>query len=771
MRHRLRVRGVVQGVGFRPFVYRLASELDLVGEVGNDPEGVLLEIEGPPSAVTAFEERLRVEAPPLARIDRVEGAEIAPVGDAGFRIVDSAADSGVRTFMPPDVAVCDDCVRELFDPHDRRYRYPFITCTNCGPRFTITARLPYDRPNTTMRDFTLCPRCAGEYADPADRRFHAQPLACADCGPAVRFSISHDPGAGSPEVGDEAVAAAQAALLGGRIVAVKGIGGYHLACDAQSDEAVRTLRARKNRGDKPLAVMVRDLALAEQLADIDAAEASLLTSPQRPIVLLRTRRSREVSSFVAPGHPLIGILLPYAPLHHLLFAPVPGSRMPPPDVLVMTSGNLGDEPICYDDADAGIRLALLADAWLTHDRPIHIPCDDSVMRVADGDVLPIRRSRGYAPLPIRLPFEAVPILAAGGELKNTFCMASGPDAWMSQHLGDMGSVETLSAFQRSVDQFSGVYEVPAVAMVADAHPGYHTRAWAETHAADEVELVQHHHAHIASVMVEHGLVPGEEVIGFAFDGTGYGTDGAIWGGEVLRTTYDGFERVGHLRYVPLPGGDATVRKPYRAALAHLWAAGIPWDEDLAPVAAASDSERAVLERQLERGVHCVPTSSMGRLFDAVSALVGVRQIASYEAEAAIELEALAAEAAGPIPTYGFASSVGEIDPGPVLRSIVDDIRRGCPTAAIAAGFHRALARSVADTADTVRNGSGLCRVALSGGVFQNVLLLTLVRAELAGRGFTVLTHRLVPSNDGGIALGQVAVAGRLGASRRPRVEA
>ena len=755
VRHRIRVRGVVQGVGFRPFVHRLATGLRLGGHVGNDADGVFVEVEGDSTEVVAFERRLVVERPPLARIDAVEAEPIVAVGECDFHIVDSDAAPVGRTFVPPDVAVCDDCLQELRDPTDRRYRYPFINCTNCGPRFTITCGLPYDRPNTTMRGFPLCPECAAEYHDPLDRRFHAQPVACAVCGPRLWFEAPTGVVVGT----DAAIAATQRALADGAVVAVKGLGGYHLACDARSPVAVTTLRQRKSRADKPFAVMVRDLAGAERLAEISQREADLLTGHQRPIVLVRRRGAAVLTPLVAPGNPLIGVLLPYTPLHHLLFEPVPGADAPVPDVLVMTSGNLSDEPICYDDADARQRLRRIADAWLIHDRPIQVPCDDSVLRVVDGDELPIRRSRGYAPLPVRIPVETAPRLAVGGELKNVFCLASGRDAWMSQHIGDMGSVETLVAFERSVRQFAEMYRVDAELLVADAHPGYQTRRWAEARIPGAVALVQHHHAHIAAVMAEHGVAAGERVIGFAFDGTGYGTDGAIWGGEVLVAGYDGFERMAHLRYVPLPGGDAAIRKPYRTALAQLWAAGIEWSADLAPVRTCSPEERNVLRRQLERGVQCVPSSSMGRLFDVVSSLLDIRHIVSYEAQAAIELENIAEAGIGAARVYRFARAGADIDPTPLIRAVIDDIRSGCPSGAIAAGFHLAVADLVADAAVHVRDRTGLDTVALSGGVFQNALLVRLTRAALAARAFTTLTHRVVPPNDGGLALGQVVVAG------------
>ncbi len=649
----------------------------------------------------------------------------------------------------------------MFDPDDRRSRYPFINCTNCGPRFTITLRLPYDRPHTTMREFDLCADCSVEYHDPADRRFHAQPLACADCGPRIWFE---DRG-GTVEGTDAAMAATQVSLARGEILAIKGLGGYHLACDATSPDAIATLRRRKQRMDKPLAVMVPNLEVARALARLDPTEAALLASPERPIVLVRRRPGAPLDEQVAPHNPFIGLLLPYTPLHHLLFRDVPGMRAPVPTMVVMTSGNLTDEPICYDDADARARLGRLADSWLTHDRPIHVPCDDSVLRIADGEELPIRRSRGYAPLPVQMPFELTPTLATGGELKNTFCLASGRHAWVSQHIGDMGSLETLAAFEQSIGQFGEMYQVAAQGVAADAHPGYQSRRWADDRSGRPVELVQHHHAHIASVMAEHSVEAGERVIGFAFDGTGYGPDGAIWGGEVMIAGYEGFERRAHLHYVPLPGGDTAVRRPYRAALAHLWAAGMAWTPDLPPVQAAPADEVAVLQRQLEHDVVCVPTSSMGRLFDAVSSLLGVRHLATYEAQAAMELEWIAAPHLGDARDYRFDISSEDVDPAPVLGAMIDDLRHGCPTGPMAAGFHVAVARLMAERAEVLHQETGIARVALSGGVFQNVLLLRLARTALTARGLSVLTHRLVPPNDGGLALGQAAVAGRANPAR------
>lgn len=750
IRRRLRVTGVVQGVGFRPHVYRLASEIGLCGWVSNDSGGLIMEVEGPAEEVSRFERCLVGEPPPLARVDAVEATFLRPAGLAAFRIVESSPGEGAPTFVSPDVAVCDACLREMRDPADRRFGYPLINCTNCGPRFTITIRLPYDRPNTSMAGFTMCPACSREYHDPADRRFHAQPVGCPRCGP----DVAYEPGQGTGEL---AVSAARAALRQGRIVAVKGVGGYHLACNASDEAAVSELRRRKRRPAKPLAVMVRDIATARRLGQVSRDAARLLQSVQRPIVLVPRRPASQtepsVAPSVAPDNPYIGLLLPYTPLHHLLFDWADGPR-----VLVMTSGNLSEEPICYEDRDARDRLGRIADGWLTHNRPIHVPCDDSVILAGDRPI-PVRRSRGYAPLPITLPFEVPPLLAVGGELKNTFCLAAGRRAWMSQHLGDASSAATLAAFERSVAQFTRFYSVRPEVVAADLHPGYLTRAWAERHPAGRLELVQHHHAHIASVMAEHALGPGERVIGFAFDGTGYGSDGAIWGAEVLVAGYREFERAAHLRYVTLPPGDRAARAPYLAALAHLRAAGIYWAPDLPPVAAASREDLGVAAAQSEGRLPGVRTSSMGRLFDAIGAVLGLCPRATYEAQAAIELQARAAGNLSRAPAYRFAIDGEEIDPAPVLGAVVADVRAGRPPGEIAAGFHLAVAALIADLAGILGCRHGVRRVALSGGVFQNELLARLAEEKLAQGGFEVLTHQMVPPNDGGLALGQAAVAG------------
>jgi hydrogenase maturation protein HypF len=764
VRRRFTVSGVVQGVGFRPFVHRIASELGLGGFVGNDSGAVFLEVQGERPRVAEFGRRLRAEAPPLARITAVSVADVA--ADAAcerqFRIVASrTVAGGGATPIPPDVAVCDECVAELFDPHDRRYRHPFVTCTNCGPRFTIIRELPYDRPATTMSAFAMCERCAAEYHDPADRRFHAQPIACPECGPSLWFTSA----AGRVQGSDAALAAAQRALASGAVVAIKGIGGYHLACAVGDASAVGALRARKARGAKPFAMLVRDLEVARRYAHVDDDEAAVLSGPARPIVLLRRRAGAPVADAVAPGSPLLGLMLPYSPTHHLLVAPVPGAEQPVPEALVLTSANRSDEPICFTGEDAAQRLPALCDAVLDHDRPIHVPCDDSVVRVVRDDdrarELPIRRSRGYAPLPVDLGADGPAVLAVGGELKNTFCLTDGPRAYLSGHIGDMATWETLRAFERAVGQLGEIRGEP-VRLAADLHPEYHTRSWAERHAGDRpLDLVQHHHAHVVSLLAEHGRL-GEPIVGVAFDGTGYGCDHTIWGGEILTLGTDSrrFVRAGHLLPVPLPGGDAAVRNPWRMALSQLWVAGLDWTRDLAPVAAATPDELRLTRSQLESGTGCVPCSSMGRLFDAVASLLGVRQRIDYEGQAAIELEGLAESAAdfgGPRPSLPLTVRAdGVIDPATLVQTIVSALRAGTPPALLAAAFHEAVADTVAQVVAAVAGAVRL--VGLTGGVFQNVLLLQACRNRLRGAGFEVLTHHAVPPNDGGLALGQAAVS-------------
>ncbi|RDH78328.1 carbamoyltransferase HypF [Mycolicibacterium moriokaense] len=760
-RRRFAVTGVVQGVGFRPFVHQVAVELGLSGFVGNDSAGVFIEAQGPVSALDEFGHRLVSQAPPLAVISDVSCTELggALQADTGFHIVTSRPAGAAPTPIPPDIAVCDDCLADIFDPANRRYRHPFTTCTNCGPRFTIIRALPYDRPATTMAGFAMCDRCSAEYHDPADRRFHAQPIACPDCGPSMWFAAQRARITGT----DAALEAGQALLADGKLLAVKGIGGYHLACAADSDTAVAALRQQKDRRSKPFAVLARDLSVARRFAEISDADAAVLTSPARPVVLLRRRRDAPVATAVAPNSPLIGLMLPYTPIHHLLLARVPGAATAPPDAIVLTSANRSDEPICYTDGDAAKRIPALADAVLDHDRPIHVPCDDSVVRPYDDGKeflhIPIRRSRGYMPLPVDLGRDSPPVLAVGGELKNTFCLTDGRRAYCSAHIGDMGSVATLKAFTHSVRQLCEMRGQPH-RLAADLHPRYATRNWAEHNAGGRpLDLIQHHHAHVASLLAEHGML-GEPVIGVAFDGTGYGCDDTVWGGEILRLGHDTqrFTRVGHLAAVPLAGGDAAVRNPWRVALAHLWHARVAWAAELSPVQAATSAELRLLRTQFATGRGCVPTTSMGRLFDAVASLLGVRQHIDYEGQAAIELEVLAASA-DEGDSVGLRLAIGTdgvMDPAPMIAAMVGALRDGAERADLALAFHRAVAHAVADVVHRVAGTTST--VGLTGGVFQNVLLLQSCRRLLEDGGFTVLTHRVVPPNDGGLALGQAAIA-------------
>ncbi|MFE5660069.1 carbamoyltransferase HypF [Streptomyces sp. NPDC056517] len=789
-RSRVVVRGVVQGVGFRPFVHALATGLRLSGHVTNTSDGVVAEVEGDPADIASFCARLVPDAPPLARVESVESAEMTASGDSGFTIVPSRQGGAVRTLVPPDTATCDDCLAELADPADRRYLHPFITCTHCGPRFTIVTGLPYDRVHTTMAGFPMCADCAREYADPADRRFHAQPVACPHCGPRLRLvtAPSGPASSGTDPSSDEArtdpgrdpgadpITAARRMLASGAILAVKGLGGYHLACDATNADAVAELRRRKARGEKPFAMMAADLADIEPLAHLCPLERELLTGGVRPVVLLRRRDDARPyhgavpapARLVAPGIPDLGFMLPYTPVHHLLLG-LGTADGEGPRLLVMTSGNLAGEPIVTDDAEALTRLSGLADAWLLHDRPIHVPCDDSVVRVCDGEQLTLRRSRGYAPLPVALPVEVAPALAVGGDLKNTFCLGDGHQAWLSAHIGDMDDLTTQLALTSAERRLESVTGVRPGLLAADRHPAYRSARWARRHAAGRpVVSVQHHHAHVAAAMAENGLDGTAPVIGVAFDGTGYGLDGAVWGGEFLLADYAGFERFAHLSYVPLPGGDAAVRRPYRMALAHLWAAGLAADSALPCTRACAPGELPVLERQLARGLNCVSTSSMGRLFDAVSSLAGICHHAGYEAQAAIELEAAALRAPDVAEDERYVFRLGSpqsgapltADPAPLLAAVAADVLDGTQAAVVAARFHRAVARLVRTVCAAARSETGVETVALTGGVFANTVLFSACAEGLRQDGLTVLRHRLIPPNDGGLALGQLVVAAR-----------
>ncbi|HEY2669186.1 MAG TPA: carbamoyltransferase HypF [Rugosimonospora sp.] len=757
VRMRIRVEGVVQGVGFRPFVHTLATKLRLGGHVGNDVAGVFIEVEGPAGTVEEFLVALRGLAPPLSSIDRVATELTAPLGTQGFAIVASHAAGAAATLISADSATCADCLRELHDPADRRYGYPFINCTNCGPRFTIVRGVPYDRPLTTMAGFPMCPDCAEEYHDPADRRFHAQPICCPACGPTLLLRDA----AGHVLPGDPVTGAVEA-LRAGRVLAVKGLGGYHLACSAADADAAARLRSRKHREDKPFAVMVPDLAAARRLCEVDPAAEALLTGRAGPIVLMDRRdtaRTGGIAPSVAPGNRSLGVLLPYTPLHHLLLGHLAGP-------IVLTSGNVSDEPIAYGDEDAATRLAPIADAFLTHDRPIHVRTDDSVVRAFRGRPMPIRRSRGYAPEPVRLAWETPrPVLACGAELKNTFCLARGRHAFVSHHIGDLENYPTLRSFAEGIEHFSRLFEVRPKVIAHDLHPEYLSTKYALEHeVTDRVALhrvaVQHHHAHVASCLADNRH-PGP-VIGVAFDGTGYGTDGTIWGGELLLADLAGFTRAGHLAPVPLPGGVAAIRQPWRMAVAYLDSAFDSAPPDGLDLLRRHDPGWHQVAALGRGGLNSPPTSSAGRLFDALAALVGVRDAVNYEGQAAIELEQRTDRAEDGAYRAG-------IEPGPplrisgadLIRSAVADLTAGVAAGIIAARFHNGVVDAIVRACVALRAGSGLSVVALSGGVFQNLLLLERTVARLTGSGFEVLTHSRVPSNDGGISLGQAAVAAAL----------
>jgi hydrogenase maturation protein HypF len=749
------VSGIVQGVGFRPFVHGLASRMGLAGFVKNQSSGVLIEVEGESPALDSFVAGITSSPPPLAQIGEVTWQPRRPRGDRQFRIEPSEADCQGRVFISPDVATCPECLVELFDPEDRRYRYPFINCTNCGPRLTIITGAPYDRRRTTMAIFTMCGDCRAEYEDPADRRFHAQPNACPRCGPRIRLLDAR----GEPIAAEDPLADFAARLRAGQIGAMKGLGGYHLICDARDEAAVAELRRRKHRDEKPFAIMVRDVDAAEEACDILPEERSLLQAPSRPIVLLRKRSSGAIAAGIAPRNPYLGVMLPYTPLHHLVLDAVRGIP------LVMTSGNRSDEPIAYRE-DAAHQLAGIADLYLTHDRRIHVRCDDSVTRLVGGVELPLRRSRGYAPRPVALPLPCPrPTLAVGGQLKATFALGRGREAFLSHHMGDLDHYEAFRQFETDVDLYEQLFEIRPELLVHDLHPDYLTTRLARDRAAREgrsLLTVQHHHAHLASCMAENGL--DEAVIGVAFDGTGYGTDGAVWGGEFLVGDYRTFRRGAHLRYVGTPGGDRAIREPWRMALAHLRDAQAPLD----PLAARlSRLDVAVVEKMLERNFNTPLTSSAGRLFDAVAVLAGVRDRVSYEAQAAMELEWLAeghpADGAYPFELCSPAGieTMGAplvVDTRPLIRAVAEEAGKGVRAGQIARRFHSTLVDLIAAVCARIRHAAGIEAVVLSGGVFLNALLTREAAARLGSEGFRVYRHRLVPPNDGGLSLGQLAVA-------------
>jgi len=764
------VEGIVQGVGFRPFVFNLAQALGVAGYVRNDAEGVTIEAEGEPDQLSLFQERLLAEPPALARIDKTAVTHLPATGERQFKILESRAGGQKTALVSADMSICRDCLDEIRDRGSRRFGYAFTNCTNCGPRFTITANIPYDRPNTTMAAFGMCPACAREYRDPSDRRFHAQPIACPACGPHL---ILID--AAGEAVAGAAIEQAARLLTEGKILAVKGLGGYHLACDALNEKSVQDLRGRKHREDKPFACMAADLDVVRSYCRVRDQEAALMTTPRRPIVLLERRPDHGLGPLVAPGNSHLGFMLAYTPLHYLLLDALSALRPGRPAVLVMTSGNVSDEPIAYKDAAAFTDLHLIADYFLTHDREIHIRCDDSVLRVPEsGPEYIIRRARGFAPEPVRLARRIEkPVLAVGAELKHTFCLAKLDRAFVSHHIGDLENWETMRSFIEGVEHFSRLFEIRPEVVAYDLHPEYLSTKWArEQLSGDGTPLpglsldqargigIQHHHAHIASCLADNGVTG--PVIGLALDGTGWGPDGAIWGCEVLVADLAGFRRAGHLKYVPLPGGAAAIKQPWRMAAVYLQeafgdeAAGLPLE-----MVRRSVGRWGPVLKMAASGLNSLPTSSAGRLFDAVAAVVGLRDEVNYEGQAAIELEQMAGagEPAYPCPVTGAGpDQLLAIDGVELFKAAVRDLLNGATPGKVSASFHAGLAEGLVAACGLVRQETGLAEVALSGGTFQNQMLLGLVTRRLEQEGFKVWRHRTVPANDAGISLGQCAIA-------------
>ena len=759
-RRAIEIVGVVQGVGFRPFVHALATRLNLRGFVTNHGGRVDVEVEGDREALARFEHELAISAPALARIESIVGRPVAPRGDPEFRIASSILEADPAVYISPDAATCDACLAELFDPHDRRYRYPFINCTACGPRLTIVTGSPYDRERTTMARFAMCGRCRAEYDNPADRRFHAEPIACPQCGPGLEAVDAM-----GRVVGEDPIAAAAAALIAGRIVAVKGLGGFHLACDAGNAAAVAELRTRKHRDEKPFAVMVADVGAAAALCDLTAAEGDLLQSAARPIVLLERRAhsvaGSEVCEAVAPQSHHLGAMLPYTPLHHLLMSAIGGRAV------VMTSGNRSDEPIAVTNDDARARLRDIADLFLMHDRDIRVRCEDSVVRQVGSSPVMIRRSRGYAPAPVALPFDCPsPILAVGGQLKNTFALGCGRRAFLSHHAGDLDEFLALDAFERDVALYERTFHITPRVIAHDMHPDYASTRFALRRIGVAHIGVQHHHAHIAACMAEHGVEG--PVIGVAWDGAGWGLDGCVWGGEFLVGDRFAVQRTAHFRYVAQPGGDRAAREPWRMALSHLLDAGVNDRHLLENIPLSS---RRTIAQMIARAVNAPLTSSAGRLFDAVAAICGAAQAMTFEGQAAMWLESLAEQSADRA-RYPFALSRPAepdapvvVDTRPMIRAIEEDCRRSVAPAVIARRFHATLGAVVRDVADLIRARTGLNRVALSGGVFLNAILTAEVETQLVESRFEVYRHRLVPPGDGGLSLGQLAVAAARSAAK------
>jgi hydrogenase maturation protein HypF len=747
------VAGIVQGVGFRPYVYRLANECGLTGLIANTPAGVSIEVQGDAEAVERFLERLPKEIPPLAKITGIAPRDAELQQETAFQIKASSLRAAAKALISPDVSVCEDCLRELLNPRDRRFRYPFINCTNCGPRFTIIHDIPYDRARTSMAKFKMCAACQAEYENPASRRFHAQPNACWDCGPQVAL-LGAD---GARMDVAEPIREAARLLQQGSVVAIKGLGGFHLACDAQNEAAVGKLRERKRRVEKPFAIMVRRVEDAARLCVADELSKKMMSSFERPIVLLPRRAEVASVPGIAPGNRYLGLFLPYTPLHHLLFQ---SGKF---ESLVMTSGNLSEEPIAIDNEEAIRRLNQIADAFLVHDREIVRRCDDSVARVTAGQPQKLRRSRGFVPVPVQLEKETQAVLAVGGELKNTVCVVRGSEAFLSQHVGDLENLESYRFFEEAVQHLQRILETEPKVIAHDLHPDYFSTKWAQERTGVELVGVQHHHAHVAACMAENHL--DGKVIGIALDGTGYGTDGAIWGGEVLVTDYAGFERAAHFEYVPLPGGAAAIHEPWRMAVSYLAKHFGKDVEKLGlPFLAEIDSRKlSVVLQMMEREINSPRTSSCGRLFDAVAALVGLRGTVNFEAQAAVELEMAArdsgSEAAYPL-DLNLHGAIWQIGTKSLFEWLVRDVRKQTNVAEISRKFHNGLALVLVEAAEKIRERTKLNRVCLSGGCFLNALLLETMIAEMKERSFEVFFHTEVPAGDGGISLGQAVIAGR-----------
>lgn len=742
------ITGIVQGIGFRPFIYNLAQKHLIRGWVLNNEKGVLIDAESEDGNLDRFIEDIPKLAPPLARIESFDVKYLEPFGYATFEIRKSEEAQEKFVLISPDVATCDQCLSELFSPKNFRYRYPFINCTLCGPRFTIIQDIPYDRHKTTMSPFIMCPVCQKEYGDPSDRRFHAQPNACPACGPSLHLEDRE----GKEVPGDPLVKILDL-LSEGRIAAIKGLGGFHLACDARNQDAVSSLRSRKFREDKPFAVMCQNIEEVKNHCEVNEEEEKLLLSVQRPIVILRKKKDSPIAHGVAPYQDTLGVMLPYSPLHHLLLNG-------PLKALVMTSGNVSDEPISYRNEEAFHRLSKIADYFLFHNREIHMRCDDSVTRIFDGKPYILRRSRGYVPFPIRLSSPVEMILACGGELKNTSCLTRGQYAFMSHHIGDLENLETLTSFEEGIEHFKRLFYIEPKAVAYDLHPDYLSTQYALSIPGIPKIGVQHHHAHVVSAMAENGIEG--DVIGVALDGTGFGLDGTIWGGEFIKANLTDFDRLAHLKKVPMPGGSMAIKEPWRMAMVYLLdASGEEATKLKIDLMKRIDLGKwDILRTAIDRKVNTPMTSSMGRLFDAVSSLLSIRDEVHYEGQAAIEMEMIADHEVKE--EYPFRNREDEvpmvIDPAEMIRGIVRDLADGVPSSKISGKFHRTISRMLTETCEAIRSKEKLNRVVLSGGVFQNIFLLSLVTGGLKKSGFEVYTHHLVPPNDGGISLGQAVVA-------------